>query len=142
MITVQDLINQLAKFPRGAKVCLVDDKIVVMLRGYTGSIHCPSKGRQRKLDMGEFAGWTDMFTEPDARIRGFLLVCPEQAQDLAAAAVLNLYMADDEPWLNSYGDFPSGCDYIDSMTTAMDRVGLAPLIQELQDEADEQEEDD
>jgi hypothetical protein len=41
--------------------------------------------------------------------------------------------------LQTDADFPSGADYIDEMTNAMERVGLKPLIQELQDEADERE---
>jgi hypothetical protein len=76
---------------------------------------------------------------PAARIRAWLATHPEQAQDLAVAAVLNLYMEDGEEWLQTDADFPSGADYIDEMTADMERVGLKPLIQELQDEADERE---
>lgn len=136
MIDVQTLINQLAKFPRGARVLPVNDNLLVMLKSNTGVIHLPNKGRQRKLDMGDFAGWTDMVTEPDSRIYAWLATCPEQALDLAVAAVLNLYMEDGEPWLGNEGDFPSGADYVNTMTEAMESCGLYPLINKLQNEAD------
>lgn len=147
MITTAHLIEQLSKFPQGARVSVVDDYLVIFKPGecplFAGSIHCPDKGRPRKTKLGSWKGWMDrVFTTAGGRIQRFLLEDPAAARYIAFAAVSGLYLDEDEETaLPEHYCYPrgSGSDYVDHVGAAINANQLNPLIEELQAEVTDDE---
>lgn len=145
MITTTRLIEQLSKFPQGARVSVVDDFLVIIKPGecplFAGSIHCPDKGRPRKTKMGSWKGWMDnVFSSAGGRIHRFLLEDPAAARCIAFAAVAGLYLADDEEAaLPEHECYPRGssCDYVDHVGESIEACGMMPLINVVQREVEE-----
>lgn len=145
MITTNQLIEQLSKFPQGARVSIVDDCLVIIKPGecplFAGSIHCPDKGRPRVTKLGGWKGWMDnMFHTAGGRIQRFLLERPDAARCIAFSAVSGLYLGeDDDTILPEDCSYPrgSGADYVDHVGEAVDHNDLMPLIRELQEAAED-----
>jgi hypothetical protein len=145
MVTTTHLIEQLSKFPQGARVSVVDDCLVIIKPGecplFAGSIHCPDKGRARSTKMGGWKGWMDrVFNTAGGRIQRFLLERPAAARCIAFSAVAGLYLDEDEETaLPEHGGYPrgSGSDYVDHVGEAVVANDLLPLIEELQKEVED-----
>lgn len=144
MVTTTHLIEQLSKFPQGARVSIVDDCLVIIKPGecplFAGSIHCPDKGRPRKTKLGGWKGWMDsVFHTAGGRIQRFLLERPAAARCIAFSAVAGLYLdEDDETALPEHECFPrgAGSDYVDHVGDSVVANDLFPLIEKLQEEVE------
>lgn len=142
MITTTHLIEQLSKFPQGARVSIVDDCLVIIKPGecplFAGSIHCPDKGRPRTTKMGGWKGWMDsVFHTAGGRIQRFLLEDPVAARSIAFSAVSGLYLDDDdETALDEWNCYPrgSGSAYVDHVGESIEANSMMPLINAVQKE--------
>ncbi len=134
MITTTKLIEQLSKFPQGARVKLVGDFAIIFGPGGVepGYIHCPPKGRPQRLKMGGWRGWMDsVFHTAGGRIQRFLLEKPAEARAIAFAAIAGLYLGEDEDAaLPEDSCYPrgAGSDYVDEVGRALECSGIMHLI--------------
>lgn len=148
MVTTSHLIEQLSKFPQGAKVEIVDDWLVIHKPSddslEAGAVHCPHrhKKRARATRMGGWKGWMDrVFYTAGGRIQRALLEDPHAARSIAFAAIAGLYLEEDEDTaLPEHQSYPrgSGSAYVDCVGEAIQAAELFPLIQELQAEVDDE----
>jgi hypothetical protein len=80
------------------------------------------------------------------RIVAWLADHPEEAQDIAFAAICGLYLGYDANTAlpEGEGSYPrgSGSDYVDEVGLSLEAAGLMPLIQELQAEVEKDNHDD
>jgi hypothetical protein len=145
MITTTHLIEQLSKFPQGARVEVLHGLVFVHHPKKTGSQHgvidCPQKGRAAVTRLGSWKGWMDsVFHTAGGRIQRFLLEKPTAARSIAFSAVEGLYLDEDgETALPEHDCYPrgSGSDYVDQVGAAINGNGLNPLIESLQKEVEQ-----
>ena len=149
MITTTHLIEQLSKFPQGARIEIREDFLVIQppAKGECpGVIDVPAKGRPKATRLGGWKGWMDnVFHTAGGRIQRFLLERPAAARCIAFSAVAGLYLEEDEETaLHEDNSYPrgDGADYVDEVGAAIVANGLQPLIEELLAEVPEEEEED
>lgn len=143
MITTTRLIEQLSKFPQGARVEAVEGTLFIhhpKKDALPGVIDCPRKGRAEATKMGQWESWMDnVFYTAGGRIHRALLEDPSAARSIAFAAVAGLYLEEDEETaLPEHASYPrgSGSDYVDCVGVAIEMNHLSPLIAELQSEVE------
>jgi hypothetical protein len=143
MITTDKLIEELYKFPSGAKVQAQNGQLLVhplpLYQGDMGVVDMPLRTRPRKTNLGGFKGWQDaVFNTDGGRIQRWLRANPVEARNIAFAAIAGLYLDDDDETARPADDsYPrgSGSDYVDHVGAAVPSE-LFEIIKVMQEAAE------
>ena len=148
MITTDKLIQELYKFPSGARLIAQHDQLLVTPKTTRygninyGVISVPARGPAKKTALGHFKDWQKgvLDTDDGGRILLWLREHPKEAVEIAFAAISGLYLDHrDEYALPEDHSYPrgSGSDYVDHVGSALEAAGIMPLIRTLQEAAED-----